>query len=88
MDSFAKTFYVSVETSEGVSYQHPYHFGTQEPLARSMIKEMYAFRVKYNIPVYTIALKFDGHIIDVFDGRDWNSEILDRASAEMMQEWA
>ena len=87
MDSFPKTFTASVETVEGQSFQYPWHLGTQEPMARSCVEEVFARRLRAKVPVLTIALKFDGKIVDVFDGKDWSSDVLERAQAEMYEEW-
>jgi hypothetical protein len=78
MDSFPKTFTALIETSEGKSFQHPWHLGTIEPIARYCITYIYESRLSAKFPVLTIALKFDGHIIDVFDGEDWQSDILNQ----------
>jgi hypothetical protein len=88
MDSFPTTFTASIETVEGKSFQHPWHLGTQEPMARRCVEDIYRGRVMSHNPVLTIALKFDGKIVDVFDGKEWQSDALDRAQAEMYEEWA
>ena len=86
MDCFPKTFTASIETTEGKSFQHCWHLGTIEPTARACVEDLFRGRVATQLPTVTIALKFDGKIVDVFDGKDWSSDILDRAQAEMYEE--
>jgi hypothetical protein len=78
MDSFPKTFTASVEFGEGQSFQYPWHLGTIESIARQCVEDIYARRLGAKALVRTIALVFDGHIIDVFDGDDWQSDLLNQ----------
>ena len=82
MDSLPKTFTASIETTHGVSHQHPWHLGTQEPMARTIVMEIYANHLKWERPVLTVALMFDGKIIDVFDGKDWTNDRLEALAYE------
>lgn len=75
-----ETFTASVETEEGISYQHPWHLGTHEDLARSICREIYHNRIKHNQAVVTIGLKRNGKLIDVFNGTCWNTEWDDPAT--------
>lgn len=86
--SFPITFTASVETEEFNSFQYPYHLGTIETVARRCVKDIFHNRFQNSFPVLTVALKFDGHIIDVWDGGCWSNDSLEKAAAEMVGEWA
>lgn len=88
LDSFPITFTASIEFEQGVSFQHPYHLGTIEPMARRVVDDIFYARVGNGLPVLTIALKFDGKIVDVYDGKEWWNEYLAKLDAEMEPEWA
>ncbi len=58
-------FTLSIEETEGKSYQHGFHLGTDETLARQIVTEkMQAFRT-YSLPVVSMALIRDRKIVDV-----------------------
>ena len=64
-------------------FLYPYHLGTDERLARELIKEIWTrfydqpgdHRVSQGL--YTIALMRSGIVSDVWDGRDWANELTD-----------
>lgn len=67
-------FVLSIETSSGVSEQHPFHLGTDERLARQIAVEKYNARVANGLPVVTVALMRDGRMVDCYVGDRWASE--------------
>lgn len=75
------TFTLSIETHAPTptdtftSYQHPFHLGTQEPLARSIAEEIYHARIRHNLPVVTVALMRDGKMVDCYGNGRWHSDI-------------
>ena len=66
-------FILSIETTAGQTFQHGYHLGTDERLARQIAEEKFHMRVAARIPTVTVALMRAGKIVDVFDG-EWQSE--------------
>lgn len=76
-DNMPLTYSASVETDAG-TYQHGYHLGTIETIARACVWDISKMRPKNGTHIKTVALIFDGRIIDVFDGKEWMSEILAR----------
>ena len=68
-------FTMSIEDKEGHSYQHGFHLGSQEALARSLVQSQFHDRRKARLPTVTIALMREGKIIDVFYGDKWQSEL-------------
>ena len=85
---FPKTFAASIEFKDGCSFQHGYHLGTIEPIARKCVEDLFRGRVTNYLPTVTITLKFDGKIVDVFDGTDWINASLEKAAIEAWEEWA
>lgn len=69
------TFTLSIETTEGQSFQYGFHLGTQEPLARQIAEEKFHARVKHNMPTVTVALLRNGRMYDCYDGRCWFSDL-------------
>lgn len=70
------TFSLSIETDAG-TYQHGYHLGTDERMARSFAAEIcLKRRPKIGTRIRTVALIFDGRMVDVFDGGDWQSDLV------------
>jgi hypothetical protein len=67
------TYTMSIEAEEGKAWQHGFHLGTEEALARQIVEEKFQARVKHDLPVVTIALLRDRKVVDVFDGRWFNS---------------
>lgn len=72
-------FTLSIEDTAGHSFQHGFHLGTDEGLARQIAEEKFNARVEHNLPVVTVALMHKGKMIDCYDGRWANS--LDRSDA-------
>lgn len=67
---------VDSQQTEGKARLHPYHLGTQEPLAREIVAEIYENRAKHGQPVVTVALMRAGKIVDVYHGRgEWSSTL-------------
>ncbi len=71
-----QVFTLSIEDTVGHSFQHGFHLGTDEKLARQIAEEKFNARVKYNLPVVTVALIKAGKIVDCFDGK-WSSENME-----------
>lgn len=67
------TFTLSIEATAGQSFQHHFHLGTIESVARDCAADIFRARVRNSLPVVTVALIREGRIFDVFDGR-WNSD--------------
>jgi hypothetical protein len=66
-------FTLSIETDAG-TYQHGYHLGTQEPLARAIAENIFAkYRPRQGSRIVTVALKWEHKMFDVYDG-EWSSE--------------
>ena len=61
-------------------FQHGFHLGTQETMARYMVETLF---IQYNSGrdprtphgVITVGLVEDGRFVDVFDGKDWESAL-------------
>lgn len=66
-------FTLSIEETHGKSVQYGFHLGTDEKLARKIAEEKFHARVKYNIPVVTVALMRNKKMIDCYNGK-WASE--------------
>ena len=66
------TFTLSIEDTAGHSFQHGFHLGTDERLARQIAEEKFNARIKHGLPVVTVALIHDRKIVDVFDGTWFN----------------
>ncbi len=67
------TFVLSIEDTAGHSFQHPFHLGTDEKLARQIAVEKFQARVQYGLPVVTVALMRGNKMVDCYDGV-WASE--------------
>jgi hypothetical protein len=70
---FPMPYVLSIEPVAGKAFQHGFHLGTDLALAKTLAAEMFVGRNNYGMPTRTVALKRDGRIVDVFDGR-WSSE--------------
>jgi hypothetical protein len=69
-----KTFTLSVEPVIGAVYRHPYHLGTDEAVARRVAEYLFErCEARDGGRMRTVALKHDGHIVDVLDRAGWNS---------------
>jgi hypothetical protein len=71
------TYTLSIEPIDGESYQHPFHLGTIESVARQVAADLF-----YAPKMRTVALIFKGKIVDVFYGDEWHSAMIDRQAAE------
>lgn len=66
-------FTMSIEPVIGTSYQHGFHLGTQEKLARQICEERFT-----RGDCKTVGLKQDGKLIDMFYGNgEWHNAMLD-----------
>jgi len=63
------TFTLSIETTEGQSFQYGFHLGTDERLARQIAEERFHARVNNGLPVITVAILRDGRMVDCYGGR-------------------
>jgi hypothetical protein len=74
------TFTLSIETDAG-TYQHGFHLGTDERLARKLTVERFAAQhPRQGTKIKTIALKADGKLVDFYDGEwlsDFRAEVND-----------
>jgi hypothetical protein len=68
----ADPFVLSIEPTEGQSFVHGFHLGTQEPLARQIAEERFHARNKAGMWTRTVALMRSGRMVDCYDGR-WSS---------------
>jgi hypothetical protein len=66
-------FTLSVEPTEGAVYQHGFHLGTIESVARKCAVDIFVGRNLGGHHTRTVALKRYGKIVDVFDGK-WSSD--------------
>jgi len=66
-------FVLSIEDVPGHSYMHGFHLGTDERVARQIAEGIYHGRVKYGLPVVTVALMRSGKMIDCYGGRWFNA---------------
>ena len=67
-------FILSIETDAGI-YQHGYHLGTDERLARSMAVSFFkSGHPSQGLYIRTVALRRVGNLVDIYDGQ-WGSEI-------------
>lgn len=69
-------FTLSIEATDGVAFQHGFHLGTYERVARSIAVERFTGRNAYGLATRTVALMRDGRIVDVFDGV-WSSACVE-----------
>jgi hypothetical protein len=65
-------FTLSIEPTNDPAFQHGYHLGTDERVARGIAVERFIGRNAYGLATRTVALMRGGRIIDVFDGV-WSS---------------
>ena len=72
----ASTFTLSIEPTNAAAFQHGYHLGTDEAVARSIAVERFNGRNAYGLHTRTVALIRAGRIFDVFDGA-WSSTVVE-----------
>lgn len=68
-------FVLSIETESGKSEQYGFHLGTDERLARQIAEEKFHARVRFGLPVVTVALIRGAKLVDTFYGDRWHSAI-------------
>lgn len=75
-------FILSIEPTEGKSFQYGFHLGTIEPIARGCAEDIFKNYTKGGkITIRTVALMRDGKMFDCFDG-DWASVVHNAAFDE------
>jgi hypothetical protein len=75
-------FTLSIEPTEGETFQYGFHLGTVESTARSCAADIFKNYTKGGkIRIRTVALKRDGKIFDVYDG-EWTSDMWEKLYAE------
>jgi len=70
------TFTLSIEPTNGAAFQHGFHLGTDEAVARGIAEERFAGRNAYGLHTRTVALVRNGRLFDVFDGA-WSSTVVE-----------
>jgi hypothetical protein len=65
-------FTLSIEPTEGKSFQYGFHLGTDERLARQIAEEKFRERNGAGLWTRTVALIRERRMVDCFDGR-WAS---------------
>lgn len=68
-------FALVVQTDDG-SYQHGYHLGTDEWVARDLAEEICVLR-RPRIGTHTVRVELleGGRLVDEYDGLVWSSEL-------------
>lgn len=76
----------SIETELG-TYQHGFHLGSFESMARTIVEHMAKEkpRLGRGTRIVTIGLKLDGKLVDTYDGTDWFSQIVDTSYEDEAQ---
>jgi len=69
-------FILSIEETNGTSYQHGFHLGSIEHIARKIVEDKMRCCRENDWPAVTMALIQDGKIFDVLyrDGK-WHSNL-------------
>jgi hypothetical protein len=75
-------FALSIEPVHGATYQHGFHLGTIESMARQIAVERFNNLSTNVSPIRTVALLRGGDVLDVYDGRSWTSELQGEADYE------
>ena len=68
------TFTLSIEPTGKPAFQHGFHLGTDERVARQIAEGIFNNRNKHGEPTCTVALIRNRKIFDVYDGK-WSEEI-------------
>lgn len=76
--SFATPFTLSIEPCNRPVFLHGYHLGTDPKVARQFAEEIFTRHHDSGTSLYTVALMRDGQMFDVYDGRDWFSNEMER----------
>jgi hypothetical protein len=66
-------FILSIEPMDGPSFQHGFHLGTIESVARKFAEDMFFWRNNSGEATRTVALIRDRKLFDCYDGM-WSSE--------------
>lgn len=61
--------------------QYPYHLGTDEDVARSVVVDVWRWRPDRGRKE-SIALWHEGRVVDYYDGEKWSSDLTADQSAE------
>jgi hypothetical protein len=77
----ASTFTLSIEPTGKPAYQHGFHLGTEETLARKIAEEIFTGRNAVGQFTCTVALLRDRRIVDIYDGT-WQSDRAGRLYME------
>lgn len=68
MDAVTTPYTLSIEDTEGHSFLYGLHLGTNERFARLFAESRFHTRVMLGMPVVTVALMLNGHMVDCYDG--------------------
>lgn len=71
-------FVLSIEPCNRPTFKHGYHLGTDERIARRFAEQTFTQHHENNTALYTVALMRDGKIFDVYDGRSWFSDDMEK----------
>lgn len=67
----SSTFVLSIEPTDGKSFVHGYHLGTDEAVARAIAAERFHGRNSCGMHTRTVALIRNGRLFAVYDG-EWS----------------
>lgn len=67
-------YVLSIEDTEGHSFQHGFHLGTDLPIAKTIAEKRFHGRVKAGLPVVTVGLLKDGKLVDCYYGDRWHND--------------
>jgi hypothetical protein len=73
VDEMTNPFTLSIEPTDGPAFQHGFHLGTDERIAKEFAEEIFRNRNTNHHATCTVALIRDRRIIDVYDGQ-WQSQ--------------
>lgn len=72
-------FTMSVEPVNRPVFEYGYHLGHDADVARRFVQNYFRdYDHTFGHGLYTIAIKRNGKVWDVYDGCDWSSEVQDR----------
>ena len=71
MAASSSPFTLSIEPTGKSAFQHPFHLGTNEVIARQIAVEMFHGRNQAGDYTCTVALIRDRKIVDFYDG-EWS----------------
>lgn len=70
---FPGTFYLHIYFKDGSKSQHPFHFGTQESVARKLTVDKWKSASSIGITFLKFELMFDRKVFDTLTDRGWAS---------------